>query len=293
MADPSARGPSLPSPQGTKALTAWEKADILGKLVSGALLGLIALLIKMGADNITTAQKQGELVQSLLQDLTTKDQRTRQDLALIALDHAVGDKNPPLMIDIAERLVTDTTTYSAAGQGSDQVLGGIAFRILQRRSPALADSLRRHFQRQYEQQLAADTALRSLSRSPADTTKSHIHPSSSDSLVAPSGALLARVASNVVFIQYQGAVPRALADTLRRRLGTAGFVAPGTERVDAPFRSAVRYFHPADLELADSVASMTQDFLSARDINQTVPVQPITSKGVKVPSGQLEVWLSW
>lgn len=288
---PESPGPA--SPQGPKQLTAWEKADIVGKLLSGVVLGLIAVLIKFGADDITAAQKEGELVQSLLQDLTTKDQHTRQDLALIALDHSVGAKNPALVIDIAERLVLDTSTYTPGDHAASQALGGIAFRILQRRDSSRAGSLKRQLERQYEQQVASDSSLREALRSPADTGKPLPQLPRASQATGSTGSLLARLSSNVVFIQYQGNAQRALVDTLRVQLAAAGFVAPGVERVIIPFKPSIRYFHSTDLILADSVASMTQDFLSARDINATVPVQLVATKGVSVPTGQLEVWLSW
>ena len=109
-------------PGSDKPKDLWDKADIVGKLFSGVILALIAFVIKSGADDIAASQRQGELVRSLIADLTTKDQHTRQDLALIALNHSVGEQNPSLVIEIAERLVIDTTGYSSGDRAANQAL---------------------------------------------------------------------------------------------------------------------------------------------------------------------------
>jgi len=61
----------------------WDKLDVLGKLISSVLLATIAIVIKYGADNIATSLQSGQLVQSLIADLTTQETGTRQDIALI------------------------------------------------------------------------------------------------------------------------------------------------------------------------------------------------------------------
>ena len=276
-------------PQAPKVLGPWEKLDIIGKLLSTVLLGFLAFFIKTGTDNIATTQHEGQLVQSLLQDLTTKDQRTRQDLALIALNHAVGDRNPGLVADIAERLVLDTTAQSTGDPTSAQVLGGIAFHILAERDSVRAGTLKRTLQQQFENQVAADSGLRQALRSSADSAR----PSPVTGRPAPASELLARVSSRIVFIQYRGTVPESLVTHLRERFRTGGFAAPLPERIATPFTSSIRYFHPGDLELADSVASMISDYLIAAHVDHSVPVQEAPMTRLRAPEGQIEVWLSW
>src|SRR5688572_28149518 len=91
----------------------WDKADIIGKLLSGVVLAAIAVVIKLGADNIAMSQREGELVIKVMTDLTDTQQVARQDLALIALNHSVSKRNRQLVIDIAERLLRDTTGLAA------------------------------------------------------------------------------------------------------------------------------------------------------------------------------------
>ncbi|MCU0627791.1 MAG: hypothetical protein MUF21_15150 [Gemmatimonadaceae bacterium] len=101
----------------------WDKLDVLGRLVSGVVLAVIAFILKTGADDIAAAQQRGELVRSLITDLTTRDQAARQDIALIALDHSIGERTPQLVVEIAERLASDTTGYAGADRARGQRSG--------------------------------------------------------------------------------------------------------------------------------------------------------------------------
>ena len=60
-----------------QAQDGWDKADIIGKLLSGALLAAIAAVIKAGADDIAASRQTGELVQGLIADPTMVNQRTK------------------------------------------------------------------------------------------------------------------------------------------------------------------------------------------------------------------------
>ena len=99
--------------------------------------------------------------------------------------------------------------------------------------------------------------------------------------------------SSVAFIQFRGAVQRGTMDSLRARLAAAGFVAPGVERVDRQFGSAVRYFHVEDRTVADSAAAIARAFLQPRSSTALpIPVQSMAGRGFRAPRGQIEVWIS-
>jgi len=271
----------------------WDKADIVGKLLSGVVLAIIAFVIKSGTDDIAAAQHRGDLVRSLIADLTTKEQRTRQDLALIALNHSVGDQNPTLVIEIAERLVVDTTGYSAGDRAAGQALSSVAFLILQQRDSARAELLKEQLQRRFEVQASSDSTIRSALRSAPDTNSRPVVASVSTNAARAVSDLLAPLSSRVVFIQFQGAVQRQAMEQLRERFSRAGFAAPGVERIATPFSSSVRYFHSEDGALADSVAGITIAFLKDKGLNVTsVPVQNLSRRRLRVPRGQIEVWVS-
>jgi|GEM_PF-6396491 len=93
-----------PEKKDPKSKDLGEKLDVVGKLVNVVFLAVIATVIKLGADNIAHSLKRGELVRSLISDLTTQEVKVRQDIALIALNRAIGDSQPELVVEIAEIL---------------------------------------------------------------------------------------------------------------------------------------------------------------------------------------------
>jgi hypothetical protein len=73
-------------------------------LTSAILLAAITILLKYGIDDITVSLERGQLVQKLLDDLTTQNQNVRQDIALIALNHSIAKQDPLLVLEIAEQV---------------------------------------------------------------------------------------------------------------------------------------------------------------------------------------------
>ena len=70
----------------------WDKADIVGKWVTGligsALLLLLSYCVNQSSQRIANAQKNAALVADLIKDLSDTT-RVRKELALIALSYAV------------------------------------------------------------------------------------------------------------------------------------------------------------------------------------------------------------
>jgi hypothetical protein len=63
---------------------AWDKFEIIFK---STILGLIPLVITLGANTVAQSIKKGEIIQSSVSSLV-KDKETERDIALIALDTA-------------------------------------------------------------------------------------------------------------------------------------------------------------------------------------------------------------
>ena len=270
----------------------WDKLDIVAKLFSGVVLVGIAMVIKCGTDEIAASHRRGELVRSLLADLTTRDQQTRQDLALIALDHSLGDQNADLVLDIAERLVLDTVGVPDSARAAARALGSTAFRILERRAPGRADSVRTLIEEQV-QDAFADPDVRAAARSAPDTATRTVASAVDDRAARAATDLLGAIRSRVVYIQYQGDVQRAQVEAMRRMFADAGFTAPGVERIETRFTSAVRFFHVTDSALADTVAQLARTFVQANGLGPvTLPVQDLTARRLRAPRGQIEVWIS-
>jgi hypothetical protein len=262
----------------------WDKADILGKLLAGVLLALIAVFIKVGTDRIAISQQRGELVRSLITDLTTKDQRTRQDIALIALNHAIGEQDAGLVTEIAERLVVDTTGYSAEDRASSQALGSIAFQILRKRDPARADSVKRFVMARFEETVA-DSATRAALL-PSDTTQGR------DSTGTVTD-LLARVNSpSVIFMQVGATVPSELVNRLQGRLVRNGFAVPAAQVIqDTGIPSSVRYFYATDREHARRAGEVLNDVLRTFGFEVPPRVQLISGFEGRARRGAMEIWI--
>jgi hypothetical protein len=94
----------------------------------------------------------------------------------------------------------------------------------------------------------------------------------------------------LVYIQFQGSMSRELMNQLRQDLAAAGYAAPGVERIRPPFESDVRYFFPADEEVANAVASRTQTFFMRRGCQIWLPAHRFAVPGAR--EGQVEVWVS-
>ncbi|MCK5021517.1 MAG: hypothetical protein KAS32_31185 [Candidatus Peribacteraceae bacterium] len=110
----------------------WGKIDVIGKVISGVLLAVITILIGIGVNRVEKAVKKGELVQSLISDLTQNEKRFRQDVALIALDHTLGDNDSDIVVEIAWQILVNRP------QIPDNAAFDIAFQIIQKRNPKKA-----------------------------------------------------------------------------------------------------------------------------------------------------------
>ncbi len=83
----------------------WDKMDVLGRVFAGVVLVGIGVVLKTGADSVKQSLETGNLVQTLIEDLTTEG--ARRDVALIALNRSVGEEKRGMVAKIAERLILD------------------------------------------------------------------------------------------------------------------------------------------------------------------------------------------
>jgi hypothetical protein len=258
----------------------WERAGIIGQLVNVVLVGIIGLLIKTGADNISASYKKGELVQSLISDLAAEDPKNiRQDVALIALNHSLGDQEKQLIIDIAQQIVQENSY--------NKVAGSVAYRILEQRAPTIAQNIR-------------DRALL-LAASPTVTMeiRSNANPAAltgptprpSPEAAAAEKQFMAKVLPNLILVQFRNEQSRAVFDELRQVLNRNGLIVPGPDRVDASFTSSIRFFHEEDRALAERVFDETKKFFQARQISVNPTMQNFSKSNFKALSGQIEIWI--
>ena len=262
---------------GDKKKDIWDKLDILGKLTSSIIFVLIALFLKIGADKIAVSLETGSLVQSLITDLTTLNQKTRQDVALIALDHTVGDEKPQLVSEIAQRIFEDLVKSNPSEQ--DSALGSVAWKICLRRDPQSAEQQR-------EQMLIAQVnELQKLRPQEGKGAKPQIEKPTVKT------RLLSETFPNLVYIQFQPEDQRERMESLRNYLNQNGYYAPGVEHVKDNFNPGVRFFHPGDATLAEEVARVTETFMQEKGRELKLRIIDLSGKGYKVREHLVEIWL--
>lgn len=243
----------------------WEKLDVISRMINIAFLAVIATFIKIGADNIANSIKRGELVKSLISDLTTQDIKVRQDIALIALNRSIGDSQPKLVVEIAKTILISQKDVS-------DLTGQQAYKIIQERDPEEAEIIRKE----------ADNVLKNFRRdllSPPNIEGTPKQP-------PPQAQRLASIFTNVVYIQYRGPAFKAEVQRFREELHKLNFHAPGVEAVEADFSNNIRFFHKEDEIQAKKVQTLAQDFFK-----KPFALHDFSGK-FRVPRGQIEVWVN-
>lgn len=267
-----------------KSKDGWDKAEVMAKVFSGLILGALTLVIGYGSNRIATSLETGQLVQSLITDLAVPDTTIRQDIALIALNHSVGDQNPRLVLDICERVLRNTDDF-------DSLAGNVAFAIIRGRDPARASRIEeeaRALARRVQAQHFADT----LAAEDDTSSVTREQVSRKQAYQAAQQQFIARVLPNRVYIQFNAEEGRELVERLQLYLQDAGLNAPGVERVKGDYANGVRYFHEQDRALAERVAALTTAFFEKQGHPLRVPPVDYTGAAVEGAAGQVEVWLN-
>src|SRR6267143_3390419 len=70
----------------------WDRFEIISKFLGAVVLVAIPIIIKYSADNIAQSLERGKLVQTLIADLSQHSEQAKRDIALVALDAAVQQK---------------------------------------------------------------------------------------------------------------------------------------------------------------------------------------------------------
>ena len=259
------------------AKDSWDKLDTIGKIVSSLVLVVIAMFIKTGSERIAFSLQSGQLVQSLISDLTTKDQQTRQDVALLALDNSIGDEKPQMVAAIAERLFRDTQEQDSARM---HALGSVAFRVLEKRDPDRAAAIRASLDSLINNSRAAvvsnpDTAAPQLQQAPVESQ------------------LITRVFNSIVYVQFRNENERTLAQALRDTLNSAGLHSPAIDQENGNYRNWVRYFHPEDRNLAVTASELASAVARKKGHTVEFRVQDLSGNTrFRAGKGHVEVWIN-
>lgn len=253
------------------------------KIVTGIVLVAIPFVVKLGADNIAASLQTGQLVQTLIADLTTQEQTARQDIALIALDGAIGESKPEMVVQIAEQVMN--SRQETAPEDT------VAYRIIKSRAPdqgaeilaRLSDSTPVKANEVVESEVARGPTSRS---DPSD------EPLGQTLTVSADASRIAKAFKSIVYIQFRPEEQRPMAVALQGALRERGWLVPGVERVDANYSNSIRYFHDEDLTLAQDVKQATDAFLGTGGVNVMLPeLKDFTS--LKAPQTQIEIWIDF
>lgn len=284
----------------------WDKFEIINKFVGSVVLVAIPIVIGYGADNISQSMQRGQLIQSLTDQLVAIN--TKRDIALIALNAAIPEKekctilwrwgcenelDPKVLeedqvLNIAEFL-TERAILDAKKQG---------------RSPNLSETdvakkiiIHRTNDKYYYNKFQPDIDdLNNLvpSEPNLQSSKEKIAQKANISellaVIQPSTATPENSRLNgvkLVYIQYRS--DKAKAEKLQKALQNENISAPGIEQVQRISKNEIRYANKADLILAQNLRDLLKNKTGIRI--QDEDLIDLSTRGYRVPSGQLEIWL--
>jgi hypothetical protein len=235
----------------------------------------------MGTDKISSSLQTGQLVQSLIADLSSPDtSKIRQEIALVALDQTLWDQNQELVLQICERIIRNADQY-------DQITGTLAFEILETRNPARAQLIKEEITNAFTTKVAVPTLSGTDSSKVIQATTYQ---------VSENPKLLTRVKKNSVYLHFANEKDRVKIRSLQKDLIESGFSVPGIQRVDGNYKIDIRFFHPEDLVLVGSIEQIIKDHLRTEGITiEKIPVKNFSKTTLqnKTPLGLIEVWINF
>lgn len=279
----------------------WDKFDILFKTL---VLGLIPIAIGVAANGVADSLKRGQLIQSLVDNLSQRD--TKRDIALIALNDAITAKkkcrvlglfncsvdvsNDPVS-QIASVLIGDSLEEALDKKQSPKELSVAKFILTE---SARGDT--RFYEAKFGQrfrELKANAQSVAISNADARPTQEDIAKQANisqtiavlDTRKNKSNESPALSGVRLVYIQYGS--DQNLAKKVQALLVSNKVAAPGTEQVQGVTRSSIRYSGAADKPAADLLRLLLMKEIGI-DADDMID---LSKSGYRVPSGQFEVWL--
>jgi hypothetical protein len=302
----------------------WDKAQILGELITGIVSGIILvaipIVISVGADKISRSLQTGQLVDSLIEDLTDEAAITRRDIALIALDEAIStqqectflvwgtcqpdETQPDQVAEIATILLKQEIQDSVSEVGTvnrESLNASEVIPILKRRKPQEWGNLEARMNTLIAE--ALNTNVRDKVRSEADLAATPSPERAAQ--VQQSSAVIGSIQTSVeeaatssnsqpttpsfegvrlVYIQYEQ--DKGAAEKIRQLLQDQGISAPGIEQVIGIPGSSIRYSGDGAFDAAKEL----QRFLQNQGISSVELID--LSSNYQVSPGQFEIWLA-
>ncbi len=85
----------------------WDILDILSKFTTGFLLVVIAFVLDVGSKRIAQSNEESKIIQSLIEDLTTKQAESRNDVALLSLEKYLVSKQDNKNLERDKAYITE------------------------------------------------------------------------------------------------------------------------------------------------------------------------------------------
>lgn len=263
----------------------WDILDILSKFTTGFLLVVIAFVLDIGSKRIAQSNEESKIIQSLIEDLTTKQAESRNDVALLSLekylvaktDDKNFERNKAYITEVAETIlrqrIHDDSSFSLESS--------IPFKIVNKYDTAEANLVLT----QYSQN-KRDTININQGSPLTALTVNNLQPIA-QSKNATEANVISSFNKKFCYIQYNN---NAAADKVREfqnTLKSKEWIAPGIDYVEGNYNNIVKYFNAEDKQLAERCAALAKASLDA-----DFKIVPILSSKYKVPKGQLEVWIN-
>ncbi len=264
----------------------WDILDILSKFTTGFLLVVIAFVLDIGSKRIAQSNEESKIIQSLIEDLTTRQQESRNDVALLSLekyliakaDNKDLERNKAYIKEVAETIlkqrIHDDSSFSLESS--------IPFKIVNKYDTAAANLI---FTQYSENKI--DTSKIINQNIPLTAAVVNNLQPLAQSKNATEANVISSFKKKLCYIQYNNA---AAADKVRKfqdTLKSKQWIAPGIQQVNGNYDNIVKYFNAEDKQLAERCAA-----LAKASFNTDFKIVPIISSKNKVPTGQLEVWIN-
>lgn len=267
----------------------WDIVDILvGKII----LVAIPIAISIVGNNISQSLQRGQLVDSLLDDLTTEN---RQDIALIALDSAIpppkSEDDYDQVVEIAQlilrgRIAQGTTSDQAQNQNQRKLDSSTASMIIKKRKPNLGGDIVAATTVEGLNELSSDEKLFFLDIDVKANTNTTAQKQTAEIIanVLPSNVRL-------TYIQYK--TDLLIAEELKNHLKNQGAVTPKIEQINSIEQDDIRFSSESDRKNAEELKRNIENFFKTeKNITKDFKLIDLSQAGYQVPSGQFEVWLN-
>lgn len=262
----------------------WDVLEILSKFTTGFLLVVIAFVLDIGSKRIAQSNEESKIIQSLIEDLTTKQAESRNDVALLSLEKYLLNKehDQPLASDKAYIIeVAGTILQQRIHEDSGVSLeSSIPFRILNKYDTAKASQVLTEYSENKR-----DTAFKQkgpVTASGLDTSKPIVQSKN-----ATEANVISSFNKKLCYIQYNNKQNTDVVKAFQNTLKLKSWLAPGIDYVEGNYRNTVKYFNIEDKPLAERIAD-----LGKQNFNSNFQIIAILSSKYKVPRGQIEVWIN-